>query len=369
MTIYHWLPVPINIDYGDPLNWFPSVPNDASTPATFGSSATTDILVNTGTDLQVGEWIFTSATNYKFTIGSAPPFGTSLNFYGGGIIVNAGSVNITVDLGSGLFFNNTGSAGTATIGNNGFMQLVGLSTLGSASMTNGGKLEFREESSAGSATIHTVAGGQTKFFEGSTAGNAQFITDAGGTVDLPSGTVGSMAGAGTCDIVNGQVIVGTNNLPGNVSGLIDDEGTGRGSLVKVGQGKLTLSHSGNAYGGGTTIEQGTVELDGIGAAGSGAIIFASISKAKATLAIDNAALAGHVFATNSIDFFGKHDFLDLTGFHFHKGATAKYHPATAVLTVHSGLVTDKLTLVSPHGAHFGVASDHHGGTDVYLVFA
>ena len=64
-----------------------------------------------------------------------------------------------------------------------------------------------------------------------------------------------------------------------------------------------------------------------------------------------------------------HDFLDLTGLHFHAGATAKYHPATEVLDVHSGHRTDKLTLVSPHGTHFEAASDHHGGTDVFLVFA
>ena len=80
------------------------------------------------------------------------------------------------------------------------------------------------------------------------------------------------------------------------------------------------------------------------------------------------ALSGHVFG-NEIDFFGKHDILDLAGLHFHAGATAKYHPATEVLAVHSGHTTDKLTLVSPHGTHFEAASDHHGGTDVFLFFA
>jgi hypothetical protein len=48
---------------------------------------------------------------------------------------------------------------------------------------------------------------------------------------------------------------------------------------------------------------------------------------------------------------------------------AKYHPATDVLTVHSGHITDTLTLLLPHGTHFATASDHHGGTDVFLVFA
>jgi hypothetical protein len=34
--------------------------------------------------------------------------------------------------------------------------------------------------------------------------------------------------------------------------------------------------------------------------------------------------------------------------------------------VHSGHVTDALTLVSPHGTHFVVAKDGHGGTKVTL---
>jgi hypothetical protein len=79
-------------------------------------------------------------------------------------------------------------------------------------------------------------------------------------------------------------------------------------------------------------------------------------------------LSGHSFG-NSIDFFAKRDVLDLSGLHFHGGATAIYHKGTHHLTVHSGPVTDTLTLLSPHGTHFGTASDHHGGTDVFLVVA
>jgi hypothetical protein len=79
-------------------------------------------------------------------------------------------------------------------------------------------------------------------------------------------------------------------------------------------------------------------------------------------------LIGHVFA-NPIDFFSKHDVLDLAGLRFHAGATATYHKANHHLAIHSGGVTDTLTLLSPHGTHFATASDHHGGTDVFLVFA
>jgi hypothetical protein len=85
----------------------------------------------------------------------------------------------------------------------------------------------------------------------------------------------------------------------------------------------------------------------------------------ATLAIDNAALIGHVFA-NPIDLFAKHDVLDLTGLKFHAGATATYHKASHHLTVHSGHVTDTFTLLSPHGTLFAVANDGHGGSKVTL---
>ena len=97
----------------------------------------------------------------------------------------------------------------------------------------------------------------------------------------------------------------------------------------------------------------------LGAAGPGAISFAG----RATLKIENAALSAHHFG-NQIDFFGKHDALDLTGLHFHAGATATYHKATHRLTVHSGHVTDTLTLFFPAGTHFTVANDGHGGSKV-----
>jgi hypothetical protein len=88
-------------------------------------------------------------------------------------------------------------------------------------------------------------------------------------------------------------------------------------------------------------------------------------KGTATLKIANAGLFGNNFG-NPIDFFAKNDVLDLSGLKLRPGATAKYHAATDVLTVQSGHVTDTLTLLSPHGTHFAVANDGHGGTKVTL---
>jgi autotransporter-associated beta strand protein len=61
-----------------------------------------------------------------------------------------------------------------------------------------------------------------------------------------------------------------------VSGLIGDGGTAGGtgaSLVKVGPGTLALSHAGNTYSGGTTLEDGVLDLAAVGAAGTGDYFF------------------------------------------------------------------------------------------------
>ena len=52
-----------------------------------------------------------------------------------------------------------------------------------------------------------------------------------------------------------------------------------------------------------------------------------------------------------------------------RGVELQYHKASHHLTVHSGHVTDTLTLLAPQSTHFAAASDHHGGTDVFLIFA
>jgi autotransporter-associated beta strand protein len=134
-------------------------------------------------------------------------------------------------------------------------------------------------------------------------------------------------------------------------------------LVKSGLGTLILSAD-NAYSGGTALKGGTLDLMALGAAGTAAITFAG----PATLEIARTALTSHSFA-NPIDAFGQHDVLDLSNLFFRAGAKAHYDKATHELTVHSGIVTDTLTLNAPLGTHFAVASDGHVGTEVFLVLA
>jgi autotransporter-associated beta strand protein len=271
---------------------------------------------------------------------------------------SAGSSTITTQPGGRTFFDASSDAGNSTI--------VTLS---------GGTTEFENNASGRNALLITDAGGITEFRASSDGGNAQLIVNAGGVVDFSQSSgfsnglieAGSIAGAGTFQLGSDELIVGSNDLSTKVSGLITDSGLGGGSLAaldKVGTGMLTLSHVDNDYTGGTFLQAGTLALTAIGAAGPGHITFAG----RATLKVGKAALSAHHFG-NAIDDFAKHDVVDLTGLHFVAGAIATYHKATHHLAVRSGGVTDTLTLFSPHGTHFEAANDHHGGTDVFLIFA
>jgi autotransporter-associated beta strand protein len=255
---------------------------------------------------------------------------------------------------------------------NGSLPFFGFSTCGNAKIESCGDVSFQDDSTAGSARIHTLEGRITEFADFADGGNAQLNTDAGGLVNFsgsagPTGnkhlTAGSIAGAGIYELGANHLKVGSSGVPAIVSGLIDDDGSG-GSLVKVGHGRLTLSHTDNTYSGGTTINQGTLDLAAVGATGTGNIGFKGVSKGNVTLKVENAALSGHVFATNNIGFFGRHDVLDLSGLHFQPGAFATFHHHH--LKLHSGGRIDAFTLVSPRGTSFAVANDGHGGTRVTL---
>jgi autotransporter-associated beta strand protein len=376
MTNSTWLVTPLfSNNYTDAANWSlgEAGPSDA---AFFGMSTRTSLSIDTSTVVEVGEWIFNpGAAQYSFTIGVSKS--TVMKFTSGGMIVNGGSVNISINFSSSIDFYNNGTAGTAsiTISISGLIDFLNGSTAGNANITSSHDVVFEDESSAGNATIHMLASSftVTQFLGFSTGGNAQLNTDPGTIVDFsqsagPRGdhklTAGSIAGAGTYRLGADQLTVGSDGRSTIVSGPVDDGGFAAGSgasLVKVGHDTLTLSGAGNTYSGGTTIEQGTLNLAALGAAGPSAIAFAG----RATLEIENAALSGHAFG-NLIELFGKHDVLDLAGLRFHPGARATYHKASHHLTVHSGHVTDTLTLFSPHETHFTAANDGHGGTKVTL---
>jgi hypothetical protein len=214
---------------------------------------------------------------------------------------------------------------------------------------------------------------------GAALGGAIFVRDGGTLILNDTDFTGSFSvtggagggGSASAGEAHGSVMFlnGTTNTSFDVSAGVTetistaDAIAGDGGFTKTGAGALMLESS-DSYTGGTILQAGTLEVAALDAAGIGKIAFAGAAR----LDIENAALVGHVF-DNEIDLFGKHDVLDLTGLRFHRGASATYHRAGHHLKVHSGHITDTLTLHAPHGFRFAVASDHHGGTDVTLAVA
>lgn len=303
-----------------------------------------------------------------------------LHFHSGS---TAGAASITNN--GGINFHNSSTAGSATIKNVviGDVSFFDSSNAGSARIaahevnfigavtaahahiaaTN---LNFTGAAQAGSAVITTVKGARTLIEDNSTGGDARFITKAGGLVDFSLGsgpladhilTAGSIEGAGHYELGGNKLFVGYNNRSTVVSGLISGAG---GVLHKVGTGTLTLSHAGNTYSTGTVLTQGTLDIAARGAAGLESIYFDVGTQA---LKIENKALAHHAFG-NVLSFFGFGDVIDLAGLQFVRHAKATYDSGTGHLTVHSGKVTDTLTLNAPIALQFKVVDDRHGGTKI-----
>ena len=282
-------PPPFQNIYANPANWTPAtVPTGT---AFFGTSPNSNIYVSgSDEDSSVGGWTFKpGASNYTFT------YASRLHFTGAGIVVNGGSATINgfyPDTGILFFdnastagnarlnnifavqFNGTSSAATSVINSTGFVTFFNTSTAANATISNTGSratMEFRDSSTAGNASIFNDA---TLWFIGrGTAGNASITNGSSGNTDFSDSTgpagdrklsAGSIAGGGTFYLGQNELTVGSNNQSTTVSGVIADSGIAggtAGSLVKVGTGVLTLSGV-NTYTGATTVNAGTLSVDG-----------------------------------------------------------------------------------------------------------
>ena len=217
-----------------------------------------------------------------------------------------GSANITNNAGGNVFVAEQANLQNVTITNKagatvdfGFAGLYPIildtATAGNATIINDGTVTFNSATTAGSATITTNNGASVFFNEGSTGGAAKFITNAGGTFDM-SGlsnagmTAGSIEGAGSYILGSKELKVGGNDLSTEVSGVISGLG---GSLVKVGTGTLILSGT-NTYTGGTKINDGTLQLGTLAAAGT---ILGDVTN-KSIFNVVNANTAGITSITN-----------------------------------------------------------------------
>ena len=191
-------------------------------------------------------------------------FGGTVAFAGNS---TAGNATITCDgaaatrgLGGSIALDEMSTAGDAVITLNGTDQLTSF----------GATADLTQNSSMGNATFivngGTVAGGLIRFPSGptgpsaSTGGTARLEIFGNGRLDIsahaaPGLTTGSLEGDGRVLLGANALTIGSNNLGTAFSGVISDSGLG--SLVKTGNGRLTLSGA-NTYTGGTTINGGTL---------------------------------------------------------------------------------------------------------------
>lgn len=258
---------------------------------TFGDSAT------------AGTATFTNNAGLKFGATSTAGNATVTNnvetlFFGNS---TAGNATFTNAFGI-VIFSDEATAGNATFVNaggtvsgtgGGFTVFQAGSTAGNATVTTNGaavsdafKGENLFEGDAGNATLIANGGsngGEGGFIQyrlGSTGGTARVEVFGNGTLDisqhdLPGVTTGSVEGSGLVFLGGVNLTVGTNNLSGTFSGLMQDGGfsggTG-GSLTKAGRGRLSLTNA-NTYTGGTTITNGTLLVKNTtgSATGTGAV--------------------------------------------------------------------------------------------------
>jgi len=174
----------------------------------------------------------------------------------------AGNANFVVNPGVGIStrafvaFDETANGGNAIITANG----------SSLSTGGGGLAFFGGDSDAGNATVIAngtqpdYAAGTITFTDAASGGNAQIKLFGTGTLDItavnhPALTIGSLEGDGDVTVGGQTLAVGRNNLSRRFDGVI----SGPGSLMKIGNGRFTLTNA-NTYTGGTTVQHGTVIL-------------------------------------------------------------------------------------------------------------
>src|SRR6266511_4014821 len=212
--------------------------------------------------------------------------------------------------------------GIRSVGEN--LSLDGVVVSGNDSFDVGGGIYFAGLNGSTLSITHSSIIGNSALF-----GGGLYIDFA--SVLLGDDTIsGNTAIGSAMFLAQGSTTATLNVSTGSATIAGSNAIAGLGALAKAGAGMLVLADS-NSYGGGTTLEAGTLDLAALQAAGSGIITFATGSQ---TLRIENAALSGNAF-TNTIDSFGTGDAIDLAGLVFAPGATVTYDTSSHLLAVTS----------------------------------
>ncbi len=232
------------------------------------------------------------------------------NITGGGTLdlAFAQDSSLTVNLGSGF-------AGGLDISGKGTLKMVSGSSLKeNVSVSNGATLAFGSTGTfnANGKTL-SVTGGVVDFGATSQAMGSWKLELAGGAhltgagekndamdFDVTNSTISVTSGENTISATTRLRSNGNTNLNYNVSkdatltvsGLIHADGNtlGRGSITKLGEGKLVLTGT-NTYAGTTAVEEGALHINALSALGSSWVWLAEGAKLRIENATDPKALA------------------------------------------------------------------------------
>jgi len=191
----------------------------------------------------------------------------------------AGNARIDNQGGTQLRFFDSSNAGTANITNRGAISFSGSSSAANSTILNNFILTFAGTSTAANATITMNSGATTTFFNTSSGGQSRFILNGTAEIDISNltsagTTLGSVEQIGKVSLGSKNLAIGTNNLSTTFDGVIADGGTGGGiggSLTKTGTGTLTLTLT-NTYTGATTVNAGTLAVNGSIVSSSGVTV-------------------------------------------------------------------------------------------------
>jgi len=299
-----------------------------------------------------------NSNNSTITGGKGGDGGAAGAFYSGTFGGDGGDggvgVQFTTTDPAGATFTNSGTVAGGNGGNGGGPGNANIGTAGNPGAGGAGIV-------GAYLTIinsNTIKGG----LSGDGVTQADAIDFTGGTnkleLDPGSTIVGKVVAFSTAD----TLALGGVGIASFDASQIGTQYQGFGVFEKTGTSTWTLTGSTTAATA-WTIYAGTLDVAALGAAGTGAITFAHGTE---TLAIENAALSNHNFG-NSIVNFSTGELIDLAGLTFAQGAAASYDSTTHILSVTSGGVTDKLTLITPGVGTFRPINDGHGGTEIELV--
>ena len=315
--------------------------NSYTGATTVGAGATL-ALYNDGS-LAASSGVTLAGAGASFDISDAGSSGRTIQDLAGvaGTSVLLGSKSLTVGTANSTTFAGViadggmdgGRGGALVKQGSGTLILTGANTYTGGTTVLGGTLQGNTTSLQGNIVNNaTVAFSQSGngTYAGNMSGSGALIVTGGGNVTL-SGTnsyaggttvsAGTLTGTTTSvqgNITNNAAVVFDQATSGTFSGVM----SGTGSLTKTGSGTVILTND-NSYGGGTTINGGTLQLGNGGTSGSivGNVVVNGADSLLAFNRSDTVTFAGDISGTGGIMLMGPGT-VRLTGTNTFTGGTA-----------------------------------------------